>query len=229
MTMAHSGIGDFKQYAGYYESVVLGMAGISATLMGTVLGYGYGWKGIKEVMGVKAKAFSVSSSSATMPYTKKALERLGISEGIRNAVVPLGATFNMVGTASYLGMTALCASLMLGHDPSLFQQMAIMASAISVAFAAPGIPASSIAFMAPVLQAVGLNPQEQAAVFAMILVADRVFDMTQTSLNVAGDMVIAMDVEAGTKGKGIGAAVKRLAAFVRPGNTDKGDTGPTPG
>ncbi|MCD8570563.1 MAG: dicarboxylate/amino acid:cation symporter [Alphaproteobacteria bacterium] len=205
MTMAQGGAEDLKQYMGYYQTVLLAMGVAGVGLLSSVIAYGHGFKGLKEVFGVKGKAFSLSSSSATMPFTKKALEKLGISETVRNAVVPLGASFNMLGTSLYLGMTALCASMMLGHDPSLMDQAVIMATSVMVAFGAPGIPASSIAFMAPVLGYQGFTAQEQAAVFAMIMVVDRVFDMMQTSLNVAGDMAVAMDVEAGKQDKGVGA------------------------
>lgn len=210
MTMAQGGGEDLKQYAGYYMTVLGAMGAAGTAILGSVLAYGKGVRGLGEVLGVKSKAFSLSSSSATMPYTKEALKNMGVSEGVRDAVVPIGATFNMGGTALYLGMTALCASIMLGHDPSALDSLLIMGAAIGTAFAAPGIPASSIAFMVPVLNSVGLTAEEQSAVFAMILVVDRVFDMMQTSLNVAGDMVVAMDVEAEKQNKGVGAAVKRL-------------------
>lgn len=205
---------------------VLGAMGVAgAAVLSSVLAYGKGLRGVGEVLGVKSKAFSLSSSSATMPYTKEALKNMGISEGVRDAVVPIGATFNMGGTALYLGMTALCASIMLGHDPTAMDSILIMGAAIGTAFAAPGIPASSIAFMVPVLNSIGLTPEEQAAVFAMILVVDRVFDMMQTSLNVAGDMVVAMDVEAVKQGKGVGAALWRGVTKLK--NTMSKD-GPSP-
>jgi len=209
ITMSQGGAEDLKQYAGYYMTVLGAMGAAGAAILGSVLAYGKGMKGVGEVLGVKSKAFSLSSSGATMPFTKKALQRMGISDDIANVVVPTGATFNMGGTALYLGMTALCASIMLGHDPSAIEAVLIMSAAVGTAFAAPGIPASSIAFMAPVLNSVGLSTEEQAAVFAMILVVDRVFDMIQTSLNVGGDMVVAMDVEAGKDGKGVGGFMWR--------------------
>lgn len=202
-TLAQGGFDKFANYAGYYATVGLAMAGCATAIAGAVYAYGQRGPGFRELAKTFATAFSLSSSSATMPVTKKALETMGVSEKTRNCVVPLGATFNMMGTSLYLGMTAVCASMMLGNDPSFMEKLGVMATAIATAFGAPGIPASSIAFMTPVLETLSMTPQQMSAVFAMILLMDRPFDMLQTGLNVTGDIVVALDTDADAKGGGI--------------------------
>ncbi|MCB9991966.1 MAG: cation:dicarboxylase symporter family transporter [Rhodospirillales bacterium] len=202
MTLAQGGFEKFSQYSGYYATVGLAMAGCAAAIAGMTYAYGHRGAGFKKLAHTFSTAFSLSSSSATMPVTKKALEGMGVREKVRNAVVPLGATFNMMGTSLYLGMTAVCASMMLGNDPGFTEQLGVMATAIGTAFGAPGIPASSIAFMTPVLQTLEMSPEQMSAVFAMILLMDRPFDMLQTGLNVTGDMVVSMDTEASARGGG---------------------------
>lgn len=200
-TLATGGMSQFATYGGYYATVTLGMAGCAAALAATAWAYGCRGKEFKELARTASTAFSISSSAATMPVTKESLKNMGVSEKVRNSVVPLGANFNMMGTALYLGVTAACGAAMMGHDLSLFDRMTIIGTAILTAFAAPGTPSSSILFLDPVLAKIGMTPAQAQEIYKMVLPLDRVFDMGQTSLNVTGDMIVALDVERAEKKK----------------------------
>ncbi len=209
-TMAQGGFSKLPEYAGYYGTVSLAMAGCVTMMAGMAYAYGARKQGLKEMGNLFKTAFLLSSSSATMPFTKKTMKNLGVREEIRDAVTTEGATFNMTGTAQYIGLTGLCAAYMFGQDVTAAQGIGIMMTSLITAFGAPGIPASSIAFMSPVLQNLGFSPEQMATVFAMIAVPDRIFDMLQTGNNVTGDVIVALDAEASAQGKGVKGAVHKL-------------------
>ena len=185
-------------YMGYYGTVLAGMSVAAAGLtMASVL-FG-GWSALKPVGKTLSTAFSTSSSAATMPTTKESLSEIGVSEKTRNSVVPLGANFHMMGVMLYLGATVGCANVMFGHDPSLAEQVAVLATTTLMAVGAPGAPAAQIGLLEPVLSEAGLKEDQITKMYAVVFPIDRIADMLQTMLNVWGDMVVAMGVDGGVK------------------------------
>ncbi len=195
--------GGFKEmmasYGGYYATVAVGMLTCAAALGGAARLYGCRKKEFREMAKTTATAFGISSSAATMPVTKESLKQMGVSKATRNSVVPLGANFNMMGTSLYLGVTASCATVMYGLDPTLGQMAGIMGLSVATAFGMPGTPASTILFLDPVLQKAGLSPEQAAKIYEMVIPMDRFFDMGQTALNVTGDMVVSLDTDRALK------------------------------
>lgn len=218
-TVAKGGLEQFATYGSYYGTVALGMLGCAATLVTVAYLYGCRAKEFKEIARTASTAFSISSSAATMPVTKECLANMGVSEKVRNSVVPLGANFNMMGTALYLGVTAACGATMFGHDLSILERLSIIGTAIVTAFAAPGTPSSSLLFLDPVLARIGLSPAQAQEIYKMIIPADRFFDMGQTALNVTGDMIVALDTE---------RAEKKAAQTKEGGENPSGEKNPPP-
>ncbi len=128
-----------------------------------------------------------------MPTEKETLKAMGVSRETRDTVVPLGGVFNMFGTALYMGLTAFYALSMFGATPTLMQYVNTALAVLVIAMGAPGIPASNITLLDPVLRQTGLQSGEISKVYTMILPADRVLDMVQTALNVLGDMLPAVE------------------------------------
>ena len=63
---------------------------------------------LRHVAVVQLLAFSTSSSAATMPYTLEVAKgSLGVSQRVRELVIPLGTTVNMDGTALYQVIVSL--------------------------------------------------------------------------------------------------------------------------
>lgn len=191
-TFAAGGIGQLAGYAGYYMTVFTGF-GAAAVALG-VASYLYGCRKqqIKSMFKTVATAFSISSSAATMPVTKESLKEIGVSEKTRNSVVPLGANFNMMGTALYLGTTAACASVMFGIPLGVMGTVAVLGTVLATAFGAPGAPASNLILLDPVLHKLGMLPAQIQKMYSIVLPVDRIFDMSQTALNVWGDMIVAI-------------------------------------
>lgn len=191
-TIATGGLAALGQFAGYYGTIFAGL-GVAAVGLG-LFAYAYGCrrKEFKAIAKTAGTAFGISSSAATMPVTKESLKEMGISEKTRESVVPLGANFNMMGTALYLGATAAAAATMFGLEPTLMDKLSVFSVVLATAFGAPGAPSSNIALMEGVLQKTGLNPMQAQKMYEIVLPLDRLFDMTQTSLNVTGDMMVAL-------------------------------------
>lgn len=212
-TVATTGLAGIAAFGGYYAVVASGFAAAMLTLSTATAFYHLRKIAKTDPKAVQAArrirrhklkrafratakmattAFSTSSSLATMPVTKQSLKEMGVSAKTRNSVVPLGANFNMMGTSLYLGTTASCANIIFGNEMNLTQHFNIMATSVMTAFGAPGLPASNITLLAPVLTQTGLPPASIEKVYAMIIPGDRILDMSQTALNVWGDMVVAL-------------------------------------
>ncbi len=204
-TAATGNAGDFAAFGGYY-TVVLAAMGTAAAALGTA-SYLYGCrkKEMKAIFNTVGTAFGISSSAATMPVTKENLKKMGVSEKTASSVVPLGANFNMMGTALYLGTTAAAASVMFGQELDMAKQVEIFAIVLATAFGAPGAPASNITLLDPVLHKLDLTNMQVKKMYEAVLPMDRLFDMMQTSLNVWGDMIVALGKDKREK--------KKLAKF----------------
>ena len=193
MTMATGGLGLLNSFGGYYITALTGLAVGFVALLAAYFAFGARAKDFKEILKAAAFGFSISSSSATMPTEKETLKALGVSSMTRNTVVPLGGVFNMFGTALYMGLTAFYSLSMFGAAPTLMQYLNTALTVLVIAMGAPGIPASNITMLDPVLRQTGLQSGAINKVYTMILPADRILDMLQTALNVLGDMLPAVE------------------------------------
>lgn len=194
------GIGGLAAYGAYYATVMAGMATTAVGLAGLArFRYGLGKSGFAALSKIAATAFGTSSSAATMPETKSNLRKIGVPDHIVNSVVPLGANFNMLGTSLYLGATAAVAMAMFGMPLTLPLLAKVGAVTVLTAFGAPGMPSSNIILLDPVLQKTGLDQAQTQKIYKMVLPMDRIFDMSQTVLNVMGDALVALDVWRGEK------------------------------
>ena len=133
-------------------------------------------------------AFSSDSSVATLPYTMRCTEKMGVKKELGNFVLSLGATVNMDGVAIYLGVTSVFVATCCGIDLTLQQYFAIAFSATVASIGTPGIPGGSLALMAMVFVSAGI-PVEGVAVAAGI---DRIVDMGRTVMSITGDASCAV-------------------------------------
>ena len=133
-------------------------------------------------------AFSTSSSAAALPVTmKQCTEKLGISPGVANFVLPVGATINMDGGSFYQAVSAVFIAQVFGMDLSIVQQLNIVLVATLSSIGAPAIPGAGIIMLVLVLTSVGI-PAEG---LVLILGIDRPIDMVRTAVNVTGDATVA--------------------------------------
>lgn len=144
---------------------------------------------LRGISNPAAVAFTTSSSSGTLPATIKASrEELGVSEGVSSFVLPLGATINMDGTALYQGVCALFIAQAFGVDLHTSDYITIILTATLASIGTAGVPGAGLIMLSLVLSTVGL-PIEGLAIVAGI---DRILDMARTTINICGDMMVAV-------------------------------------
>jgi len=147
------------------------------------------WRSVDAPM---ITAFSTSSSMATLPTSIATAEHeLDVQPKIAGFVLPLGATMNMNGTSLFEGVTVLFLAQVFGVDLNLGQQVIVVVLAVLTAIGAAGVPGGSLPLMMLVMATVGVPPEG----IAIVLGADRVLDMSRTTLNVCGDISASVYID----------------------------------
>ena len=142
----------------------------------------------KKMLSPMSFAFSVSSSSASIPIVLKAVQgSLGVSPSIASFVVPVGSTINMDGTAIMQGVATVFIAHAYHIPLSLGDYLTVIAMATLASVGAAGVPGVGLVTLAMVLRQVNL-PVEG---IALIIGVDRLLDMARTAVNVCGDAMIA--------------------------------------
>lgn len=144
------------------------------------------------VLDVALMAFSTASSKATLPLSiKAAYEKLGVSRPAASALLPLGASINMDGTAAYLGACVIFAANVLQIELSWLDYANIALVAAVTSIGSGGVPAAALVLMPTVLSSIGVPPEQALLFVGLILPFDRPMDMVRTALNVVGDVAVA--------------------------------------
>lgn len=145
----------------------------------------------KELQPAMLFAFSSDSSVATLPYTMKCTEKLGVRKDIGNFVLSLGATINMDGVAIYLSVASVFMATCCGIDLTMHQYFAIAFASTIASIGTPGIPGGSLALMAMVFASAQI-PVECVAIVAGV---DRIVDMGRTVMSITGDASCAVIIQ----------------------------------
>ena len=141
-----------------------------------------------------ATAFATSSSAATLPTALRvAEERLRIPSAVARLVLTAGSAMNQNGTSLFEGVTVLFLAQVYGIDLSVLQQAGVMAIAVLAGVGSAGVPGGGTAAITILLGLFGI-PLEGVALVAGV---DRLLDMCRTTVNVTGDLALAV-VVAGT-------------------------------
>ena len=163
----------------------------------------------REVQEAMVVAFSTASSNATLPTALRVAEtKLMLPPRVSRFVLTIGATANQNGTAIFEGITVLFLAQFFGIHLDLWAQVTVLLICILAGIGTAGVPAGSLPVIAIILASVGV-PAEG---IGLILGVDRLLDMCRTTLNVTGDLTIAVAV---SRGEEHGPAV---AARANPGN-----------
>ena len=143
---------------------------------------------IKKMYSAMLFAFSISSSSASIPTVLDTVEnKLGVKNSVASFVIPLGATVNMDGTAIMQGVATVFISHIYNIHIGLTGYLTVIFMATVASIGTAGVPGVGLITLAMVLHQVGL-PVEGVG---LIIGVDRLLDMARTAVNVAGDAMIA--------------------------------------
>ncbi len=140
----------------------------------------------RDVMPAWLNAFSLSSSSASMPFTMNTCEKkLGISPKLFSFSIPLGATINMDGFVIFLTIAFLFLAKVFGVELHGGDLGTLILTIILLSFGAPGMPGVGTVCMSVLLLQFHI-PMEALTVYIGI---DALIDPLCTANNVLGDIV----------------------------------------
>ncbi len=142
----------------------------------------------KKCREVYIYAFSTASSNATLPVALKcATDVLKIPPRIARFVITIGASANQNGSGLYEGVVVLFMAQVFNIDLTVGQQILVVMMSMLAGVGTAGIPGGSL----PLIVVLMVNVGVPAEGIGLILGVDRFLDMCRTTLNVAGDLVIA--------------------------------------
>lgn len=156
------------------------------------------WAFFKSCKEVYLYAFSTASSNATLPIALEVAEReLKLPPRISRFVLTVGASANQNGTALFEGVTVLFLAQVYGIHLAFESQLVVVLMSVLAGVGTAGVPGGSLPLIVVLMVQVGI-PAEG---IGLILGVDRFLDMCRTTLNVAGDLVIAklVSVSAGNQ------------------------------
>lgn len=192
-SVAKTGFDQFGNLAMFFITVVLALGVHFLVVMPLILKFVGGvknpWLHYQAMAPALLTAFSTSSSSSTLPISMNSVEhRAGVSNRVTSFVLPLGATINMDGTALYECVAAIFIAQLFGFELDFATQLLIVVVALTTSIGVAGIPSASLVAISIILVAVGLP----AEAIGLLLVVDRILDMTRTAVNIFSDSVGAV-------------------------------------
>ncbi len=142
--------------------------------------------------GAASIAFSTTSTVAALPVTlEEAKTKLGVSSGVADLVLPLGASMYRAGSALFQGAAIIfLAHLFEVPIPPTAVGGAILATFLVSLTVAP-VPSSGVVTLAPALDAVGIPMSG----LAILLGIDRIPDMFRSATNLLGQITTAVLVD----------------------------------
>lgn len=137
-------------------------------------------------------ALGTQSSAATIPVNLQCSEKMGISKGIREFVIPLCATTHMSGSTITLTTCAM-AVMMLNNLPISINLFAGFIAMLGITIvAAPGVPGGAVMASLGVLELILGFTEPMLALMIALYIAQ---DSFGTACNVSGDQAVAMIVD----------------------------------
>jgi DAACS family dicarboxylate/amino acid:cation (Na+ or H+) symporter len=137
----------------------------------------------RQMAGPVFLAFITRSSEAALPLHLEKLEAIGVPNRIASVVLPLGYSFNLDGSALYIGIATTFIAEAYGLQLSLPQLLTILGTALIASKGVANVPSGSLVALSTVLLALGL-PAEAVALVAGV---DVFLDMGRTGMNVLGN------------------------------------------
>lgn len=138
-------------------------------------------KHLKQIYSALMVAFSTSSSYSALPLIiNDTKEKVGVSNTIASFTVPLGITFNKIGTIVYECVAVIFVAQAVGVELTTAQQISLIGISIVTVLGTPSVPMASVTItLVVLLNTMGL-PTDYIGMFLAI---DVLCDMPKTMLN----------------------------------------------
>jgi DAACS family dicarboxylate/amino acid:cation (Na+ or H+) symporter len=137
----------------------------------------------RQMAGPVLLGFITRSSEAALPLHLEKLEAIGVPNRIASVVLPLGYSFNLDGSALYLGLATTFIAEAYGLRLSMPQLLTILGTALIASKGVANVPSGSLVALSTVVLALGL-PADAVALVAGV---DVFLDMGRTAMNVFGN------------------------------------------
>lgn len=156
------------------------------------------WAQAREPM---VYSIGANSSLATLPFTLKALERLGVSKASSTLGACVGTNLNNDGIILYEAMAVLLVAQAHGITLNLAQQVSAALACLVAAMGIAGVPEAGFVSLSLVLATVGL-PVE---LLPLLLTVDWILARARSVVNVLADMTVSilLDRAAGRSFEGL--------------------------
>lgn len=191
ISLAREGVGLFFRLGWFVAAVLIGLSLQVIWYLAELVTIGRfnPARFLRGTTDVIAMTFSTASTAATIPITLRSLtERLGVSRASSQLAACVGTNFNNDGTALYQAVAALFFAQALGANLDLGDQVVVMLTTLLASVGAGGIPSGSFVTLPLIFAAVQLPPDR----LPLLLALDWFLDRCRTSVNVVGDMTVAV-------------------------------------
>lgn len=190
--VARMGVDSLRTVAAYVAVVIAGLllhAGVVYSLALRFLAGRSPLAFFRAVAPAAATAFTTASSAATLPTALRVAEEgLRLPPAVTRLVLTAGSAMNQNGTSLFEGVTILFLAQVYGVELSLAQQAGVMGVAVLAGIGSAGVPGGGTAAITVLLGLFGI-PLEAVALVAGV---DRLLDMCRTTVNVTGDLALAV-------------------------------------
>jgi Na+/H+-dicarboxylate symporter len=137
------------------------------------------------------QSIGTNSSLATLPFTLRALDRLGVSRQASALGACVGTNLNNDGILLYEGMAFLTVAQAMGMDLTLSQQLSAAVLCMLTGMGVAGVPDAGFISLSLVLTAVGL-PIEN---LPLLLSVDWILGRARSVTNVLSDMTLSVAID----------------------------------
>lgn len=135
---------------------------------------------LKQIYSALLIAFSTSSSYSALPLIiSDSKNKIGVSNNVASFTIPLGITFNKVGTIIYECAAVIFVAQAVGLDLTIMQQVSLIGASIVTVLGAPSVPMAGVVVLAILLNTMGLP----TVYIGMFMAIDILCDMPKTLLN----------------------------------------------
>lgn len=143
-------------------------------------------------------AFATTSTAAAIPVTlENTIDRLGVSKGTAEFLIPLSASIFRPGSALFQGAAIVFLAHLFDIDLGPSGYMTALFATFIVSLTVAPVPSASVMTLAPALTTLGIP----SAGLGLLLGIDRIPDMFRSAVNVWGHIVVAVLADGKTSGQ----------------------------
>lgn len=140
---------------------------------------------IKKIIDPILLAFTTSSSETAFPGTLEKLKQFGVSNKIANFVLPIGYSFNLVGSMAYCSFAVIFIGQACNINLNMSEQISMLLILMLTSKGMAGVPRSSLVLIAATLAQ--FNIPESGLV--LLVGVDPFLDMGRSATNVMSNAI----------------------------------------